>query len=444
MSRWGAGRSAGRRTGGIAAPPPAGADGRAAVACERVPHARARTSTCGPGTVAGTRRAAIRASRPGGVHRRMLGWALALGLCLYPGLMMANSSASSLADAVAGASADASADTAMPSPLTPTVSPGAATPSSDSGPMSGFTPPVARCPPPLPTAPAGPPIDRGMLWQLERDGRISWLYGTVHLGRPEWALLGPRVSAALVASEVLALEIDPHDPAVHRELAAEARPEPLPPALAQRLDRALHGACATGLALGALHPLLQASTLLLLDARWLGLDPNYALEVVLSLRARAAGMPVIALETAARQMQALVPPAPTAMHVQLAQTLQQLEDGSARRSVQRLTVAWESGDLQALGDPATWCDCEPGVLGASEADFLVRINDARNPALATAIAARHAGGQRVFAAVGALHMTGPAALQHLLADQGFRVERVVFDRPAGPPVAGTPAEPPAR
>ena len=34
--------------------------------------------------------------------------------------------------------------------------------------------------------------DRGFLWKLEKDGRTSWLYGTVHVARLEWAFPGPR------------------------------------------------------------------------------------------------------------------------------------------------------------------------------------------------------------------------------------------------------------
>jgi hypothetical protein len=38
----------------------------------------------------------------------------------------------------------------------------------------------------------------------------------------------------------------------------------------------------------------------------------------------------------------------------------------------------------------------------------------------------HAQGQRVFAAVGALHMTGPNALPVLMAGRGYHVERVLL------------------
>ena len=184
------------------------------------------------------------------------------------------------------------------------------------------------CPPPLPsTAAKGPARDRGLLWRVTRDGRSSWLFGTLHVGKPAWARLGPRVTAALQASDVLAVEIDPGDPA-----------EVLP-----------------------------------------------------------------ALDT----------------------SLTQLEDPSGRRVLARLVRAWERGDLHTLSTYEQWCACATTM---EERAFMRRLNDERNPGLADGIEAQHRAGQRVFAAVGALHMTGPAALPWLLARRGFRVERIVFGR----------------
>jgi uncharacterized protein YbaP (TraB family) len=55
-----------------------------------------------------------------------------------------------------------------------------------------------------------------------------------------------------------------------------------------------------------------------------------------------------------------------------------------------------------------------------------RLNDLRNPAMADKVAALHAAGQRVFAAVGVLHMTGPQAMHDLMRERGFAVERIHF------------------
>jgi uncharacterized protein YbaP (TraB family) len=203
----------------------------------------------------------------------------------------------------------------------------------------------------------------------------------------------------------------------------------LPAALQARLDRAYQRACIAPSSLAALHPLLQATTLTVLEARWLGLDAAYAQEHVLLARSRAEGrVParrVLALETAAQQKSALLPDDPAEALNTLADSLTQLEDRSGRRVLARLAQAWERGDLHALSTYEAWCEC---ATSADERAFMRRLNDERNPALADGIAAQHKAGLRVFAAVGALHMTGRAGLPLLLAQRGFRVERVALGR----------------
>jgi uncharacterized protein YbaP (TraB family) len=269
--------------------------------------------------------------------------------------------------------------------------------------------------------------DRGLLWTLRRDGRTSFLYGTLHVGRPGWVVPGPKVAAALAASDVLALEIDPTDPAV-RELASLADPKApaLPPALQQRLQRRIAAACLPEGALAGMHPAMQVMLLGVLEARWAGLDPNYAQEQALARDARAAGREVVSLESVALQKKALMPEDDSATDTQVTQALTELESGSARATIARLALAWEHGDLAALESYESWCDC---MNDADERAAMRALNDGRNPALAAQIDTLHRAGRRVFAAVGALHMTGAQGLLRLLAARGFQVERVMFAAP---------------
>ncbi len=294
-------------------------------------------------------------------------------------------------------------------------------------PVAGWA--AASCPPPVPqpaaAAAAAPAKDRGFLWRISKDGRSSWLFGTLHVGKPGWKRFGPQLSSALRTAEVLALEIDPNDPALLAALAEIQPPASLPDPVQKRLNQAFERACVAAESMATLHPVLQATTLMVLEARWLGMDPLYALEQLLVTQMRGQGRRVVSLETAAQQKAALVPDdAAEALSV-LEQSLTQLEDQSGRRVLQKMAQAWENGDLAALEDYETWCECV-----ASEADraFMRKLNDERNPPLADGIEAQHKQGKRVFAAVGALHMTGPQSLPRLMEKRGFKVERIAFGR----------------
>ncbi|WP_420226295.1 TraB/GumN family protein [Pigmentiphaga litoralis] len=271
--------------------------------------------------------------------------------------------------------------------------------------------------------------DRGLLWKLSRDGTTSWLYGTVHAGRPAWAAPGPIVARALKDSGVLALEMDPLAPDLQARIAAlmaAPRGVTLPSAVTNRLTRQLQESCLPPALIQALHPLAVTTLAQLTVARRAGLYAEYGVDMMLARQARAAGTPVVSLETPELQIRALFGPPGTVDLQEVTATLDSLENGKDTATLERLIAAWDRGDHAELSSYARWCDC---LTTPEERAMMRRVLDDRNPALARGIAGLHGPARSVFAAVGALHMTGDLSLLRLLAEQGFEVERVPL-RPA--------------
>lgn len=270
--------------------------------------------------------------------------------------------------------------------------------------------------------------DRGFLWTATHAGITSWLYGTVHAGRADWMFPGRKVREALEAAETVALELDPTDTAVQQRLAdaLAARPgRELPPALRERLARRLDGECLSAAALARFAPELQIATLLVGAARRDGLEAAYGTEVFLAGFARARGKAVVSLETPEEQARALLRDTPQETATLVAETLDELDAGRARALTARVVRVWADADHESLLRYDEWCDCR---RTPADAAAMKRLLDDRNPALAERIAALHAKGKPVFAAVGSLHMVGPNGLPALLAQRGFVVERVGFGR----------------
>ncbi len=268
--------------------------------------------------------------------------------------------------------------------------------------------------------------DRGFLWRITRDGRSSWLYGTVHAAKRDWMFPGPKVTQALKASDTIALELDMQDPEIGRRLGAgmaAQRSAPLPEPLRQRLLRLAEAECIPAQMLAPLSPEMQVATLSVLVGRRDGIDPSYGIDAVLGGFGRATGKPVLSLETPEQQLQVLQMPSAQEMQNFVESGIKELESGRARPLVLRLTQVWADADLDTLAGYASWCDCLH-----TEADRAqqARLLDARNPPLADTVAALHQSGKNVFAAVGSLHMIGPLGLPALLAERGFSVERVRF------------------
>jgi uncharacterized protein YbaP (TraB family) len=265
--------------------------------------------------------------------------------------------------------------------------------------------------------------DRGFLWRITKQGRSSYLFGTLHLGRMPWIFAGPRLRDALANTDTLALELDLTDPAVlHNPPAAATAPMALPDALRTRLARQIAEACVPEAAMQRLNPLMQAITLTVLAARWEGLDASFAQEIVLATTARVQQRPIVSLESAQAQLAVLLPGDPAEAQHLLDQTLEQLEKGRARPLLRRLAEAWADGRIEEIENYAQWCECADT---ARERAFLRRLNDERNAPMADRIDALHRDGKRILVAVGALHMTGEQGLPRLMAARGYTVQRLV-------------------
>jgi uncharacterized protein len=266
-------------------------------------------------------------------------------------------------------------------------------------------------------------MNRGFLWRVKRDGRSSYLYGTLHVGRAEWLSPGPAIQAALDTVDTVALEVDVTSAEAQQDMQAVGRraPHTIAPELNKRLERLWLAECLPLAQLRSGPPELQAMALTTLMARRQGFDPGYSSELMLTLAARARKLPLVSLESMAMQLDLVLAADDAEADEAVAQIVQQLENEQARVTLIRLIDAWANHDLNVLATYGEWCEC---VKTDQERADMKRLLDDRNPGLADGIERLHAEGQRVFAAVGALHMTGPAALPQLLAARGFEVERL--------------------
>ena len=270
--------------------------------------------------------------------------------------------------------------------------------------------------------------DRGFLWRIHQGGRTSFLFGTVHVARFDWMFPGPTLRRALEASDTVALELDLLDPEIQRGMAEGQRrgDAPLPEPLAQRLAAQMRAACIEPEMLAAFSPEMKLAALTVMAARRDGLDPSFGIDIFLAGFGRGALKPVVSLETPRAQLAALQAGDAAGAVAFVEAALAELEADRARPMLLRIATIWAESDHAELMRYDDWCECRKT---AAERDAMKRLLDDRNPVLAARIDALHRGGQRVFAAVGSLHMVGPTGLPALLAQRGYRVERVAFARP---------------
>ena len=286
-------------------------------------------------------------------------------------------------------------------------------------------PPVAEQPTPeMIQAAMRNASDHGFLWRITKDGHTSYLYGTMHVGKLEWSVPGPSVMQALRASDTVALELDMMDEDIRDRIAkgvAALRTTALPDALEKRVRHEAQALCVPAASLAALSPEFQITTLILQDGRREGLNAAYATDAVLAGIGHGAKKNMVSLETPEAQLQLLQMKDARETIAFVRENLDELESGRARILLKRISDMWSTANYDEMEHYSEWCDC---LKTEDERVLMKRILDDRNPGLADRIDALHASGKRVFAAVGSLHMFGPAGLPLLMSKRGYRVERV--------------------
>ena len=310
-----------------------------------------------------------------------------------------------------------------------------------SGPLSVHAPsqPPAASPgcPAAPVAPTQAQMvegmkgarNRGFLWKISKDGRTSYLYGTIHVARMEWMYPGPAIVSGMRATDILALELDLLDPEILRRAQASMAPKPdraLPPDLNARLVSQLKAACLPEEMLTTLSPEMAVMTISVMAARRQGLEPAFGIDGFLSGFAKGQRKPVSSIETPEFQMKMLMGADARETAAIVRSSLNELEKGDSGLVLERLANAWRDSRLSELESYESWCEC---VNTATDRAMLKRLLNDRNPGMAAAIDALHTSGKTVFAAVGALHMTGRIGVPSLMAARGYTVERVDFSKP---------------
>jgi uncharacterized protein YbaP (TraB family) len=273
--------------------------------------------------------------------------------------------------------------------------------------------------------------ERGALFRLSLGTHVMYLFGTLHVGSPEFYPLEPRLMAALARSSTLALEMDPEPPreALLRAMRTHGTLAPGEPSYDVSLDadarQRLGGLVrASGLdAAGApaIKPVMLAVLLALAEYTKQGYRTDLSSDAWLARQAHRAGLRVLGLETLDGQLALLDRLAPADRWRFLDETVRSIDAGAQRAGARAMVAAWSTADRAALQVIAARCGADASVAGRFAMDVLIR---ERNVGLADKLAALLEDEDRTVAGIGVLHLLGEGNVPGLLAERGVSVEQI--------------------
>jgi uncharacterized protein len=281
---------------------------------------------------------------------------------------------------------------------------------------------------------------RGPLVSFAKGGREHFLFGTLHVGRPDFVPMDWDVHAALLKSDVLVIELDTSTPDVRRQATklfsadALARWAELSEGHREKL-RAL------AIALGHAPSLAQRRQpwLVLVGAelslyQFIGLSSAFGSERYLMGFAQATGKPVLALERLAENVAAWKDMPLSILENWIDMAKAEYDAKSSIPRLLELVKHWESGNLEGA-----WELFKPK---AGESAFETYFREAtlirRNQAMVNNII-NLSNAHTLFVAVGMLHLAGPDGLIARLQREGYEIKPgvrgvVATPDPVGPDI----------
>jgi uncharacterized protein YbaP (TraB family) len=271
---------------------------------------------------------------------------------------------------------------------------------------------------------------RGALFVVTANGHTMHLFGTMHVGLPQFYPLEPRLMAALDKASTLALELDPDQPPAQMLAALRAHGmaadgdagwAALAPARRKHLEQMVRQAGLDPVVASTFKPVLLATMLSLSEFEKIGYRPALAADRFLAQRARAAQVRIVELESIDAQL-ALLDRLPAAQQWRfLDETAGAIESGAQQEEARKVVDAWGSADQRELDALSERIAGDNSLSGRFTREVLL---DGRNDALADKLARLLASEDNTVAAIGVLHLLGKHGVPELLRARGISVERV--------------------
>lgn len=261
------------------------------------------------------------------------------------------------------------------------------------------------------------------LWQVEKNGNTSYLFGSIHLGSPDMYPLSDVVYKAYENSNHLMVEIDlkPEDEAKMLPLVQKYAFNPTVP-LEKRLSPeglALYKQACTKKAL----PCQQFSSyqawflsvqLSLMSMQKLGYQDELGIDKHFLAKAHQTNRNVISLETAESQFKLLGGFDQQQQESMLMQSLQMKKEDFVG-----LFDAWKSGNDDAMLTMFQADFEQPGAMAMYKAIF-----DDRNMNMTKQISENIKINKSLFVVVGAGHIIGENGIVELLKKEGFKLVQI--------------------
>lgn len=267
------------------------------------------------------------------------------------------------------------------------------------------------------------------LWKVEHGDKVSYLFGSIHMGDTSMFPLPDAVSAAYQSTDTLVVEIDMNN-INQMEMAQTLQKLAIDPGTTlesmlkketwEKYNEFCEETKTPCSMFNTFEPWLTAVSLESFNMQKSGYTEKYGIDIYFLGKARDK-KEIVELESANSQLLMLdnMP-----LNIQDAFLLSVVtREGNG---VEELVTAWKTGNVEEYIDNSFEEAKDIGLSSEEYNEFLDLLLYKRNKDMAKGLAKQIKQGKAVFAVVGAAHYGGDKSVNHYLEELGFKVERVDY------------------
>jgi len=268
---------------------------------------------------------------------------------------------------------------------------------------------------------------RGVLFEVVGSQGHAYLFGTIHVGKPEYFPLDHMTTTAMASSKVLAVEADvlnqEHAADVLIERALYQPPASLEdviePALLAQIVPLLDRFHMPHQQAWQMKPWMLAMTLTLLDGQQTGYDAGQGVDLFLLRMAKTMNKRVVELESLESQFALFDGLSSEEQRLFLEEAVKAVASGESGSQLSAMADAWAAADRVKLTAALQMeLDRQSPLFRKMYEKLLIE----RNHAMADKIEQLlHSGGQS-FVAIGTFHLLGEDSVVSLLAKRGYQIK----------------------
>ncbi|MDB5761144.1 MAG: TraB/GumN family protein [Herminiimonas sp.] len=270
---------------------------------------------------------------------------------------------------------------------------------------------------------------RGTLYRVRHQGNTTYLFGTIHVGKPAFFPLEAQVMQAFAEATKLVVELDignagPFLSAVNKYgiyAAGDTIEKHLSRDSMVRLRQALQRLGIRFEQVARMKPWMVANFLIGVDLERNGFAQKQGTEFFLLALAKAQAKTVEELETADYQLSLFDGMTQAQQEQYLRENLAEIDDGKMLMKATRLMNAWGDADGGAFDEMLREAFDEKT---ASSEFILHMLLEKRNPEMAGKIETLLNNDKATFVAVGLLHLIGENGIPRLLQRRGYDVQKL--------------------